>query len=107
MAKEASIFVRVDPEVKRQAEAVLYELGLSMGAAIDIFLRQVVAKKKIPFELSLEEEKPVPLVTLSDEQFTDLITHALEQYTKGAEEAEKTETEEVQEALKKELGYGE
>ena len=34
--------IRIDPEVKREAAAVLDELGLSMSGAMNIFLRAVI-----------------------------------------------------------------
>lgn len=42
MAKTTSIFARVDPEIKEQAERVLHKLGIPMSSAVNIFLRQVV-----------------------------------------------------------------
>lgn len=41
MQKSATLNLRVDPEVKRSAESVLSQLGLSMSTAVDMFLRQV------------------------------------------------------------------
>ena len=42
MSKTTSIFVRVEPEIKEQAEKVLNKLGIPMSNAINIFLRQVI-----------------------------------------------------------------
>ena len=41
MGKSATLNLRVNPEVKEQAEAVLEKLGVPMSTAVDIFLRQV------------------------------------------------------------------
>lgn len=59
MAKTSTIYARVEPEVKAQAEAVLDQLGIPMSNAIDMFLRQVVLKRGIPFELKLNERRPL------------------------------------------------
>ena len=48
----AQISLRVDDDVKRGAEQVLNDIGLSMAAAINVFLRKVAREKRIPFELS-------------------------------------------------------
>lgn len=48
----AQISLRVDDEVKSAAEKNLKEIGLSMSAAINIFLRKVARENRIPFELS-------------------------------------------------------
>ena len=47
----ASINVRVDGDVKNQAQEVFSSLGMDMSTAVNIFLRQAVRKKGIPFEL--------------------------------------------------------
>lgn len=48
------INIRVDEEVKRNAEATLDTIGLSMSTAINIFLKTVAREKRIPFELTAE-----------------------------------------------------
>ncbi|NLM05311.1 MAG: type II toxin-antitoxin system RelB/DinJ family antitoxin [Tissierellia bacterium] len=50
----AQINVRIDEDVKRDAEETLNEIGLSMSAAITIFLKKVVRENRIPFELSID-----------------------------------------------------
>lgn len=48
----AQINVRVDDEVKRNAEATLNAIGLSMGTAVNVFLKAVAREHRIPFELT-------------------------------------------------------
>jgi DNA-damage-inducible protein J len=48
------ISVRVEDDVKRDAERVLDEIGLSMSAAIGVFLRKVGRERRIPFELTAD-----------------------------------------------------
>jgi DNA-damage-inducible protein J len=48
----AQISLRVEDDVKRNAEVTLNEIGLSMSAAINIFLKTVARERRIPFELS-------------------------------------------------------
>ncbi len=50
----AQISLRVDDDVKLNAERTLNEIGLSMSSAINIFLKTVVRENKIPFELSAD-----------------------------------------------------
>ena len=42
MSKSATVFARVEPNIKEQSEAILNNLGLSMSNAIDMYLRQIV-----------------------------------------------------------------
>ncbi len=50
----AQISLRVDDEIKRSAERILDDIGLSMSTAINIFLKTVVRENRIPFELSAD-----------------------------------------------------
>ncbi|MBA7611004.1 Antitoxin DinJ [subsurface metagenome] len=47
----------LDPEVKKQAEAILKELGLSVSKSFELFYRQVIAQRGLPFELHVPNEK--------------------------------------------------
>lgn len=55
MEKTATLNLRINQDVKHNAEAVLSALGLSMTAAITIYLKQIALKGAIPFELSLPQ----------------------------------------------------
>jgi DNA-damage-inducible protein J len=48
-----NINIRMDAELKKQAEQLFNELGMNMTTAFNIFLRQSVRQGKIPFEISL------------------------------------------------------
>ena len=48
-----NISIRMDRELKEQAENILSELGMNMTTAFNIFLQQTVRQGKIPFEISL------------------------------------------------------
>jgi DNA-damage-inducible protein J len=51
MAKSSSMTIRINPELKSEADAVLNYLGLTTSEAVAIFLRQVVLNKGIPFAI--------------------------------------------------------
>lgn len=46
-----SIQVRVNPELKKQADIVFADIGLDAPTAIRLFLTKVVSSRSIPFEL--------------------------------------------------------
>lgn len=50
--KNSAINIQVDSELKKDATLVLTELGLSMSSAITLFLKQVVKRNGIPFEVT-------------------------------------------------------
>lgn len=47
----SAINIQVDSKTKKQATAVLSDLGLSMSTAINLFLRQVIKRDGLPFEV--------------------------------------------------------
>ncbi len=49
----ASINVRIEADTKRDAETLFNELGFTMSAAINVFLKQAIREKGIPFEITL------------------------------------------------------
>lgn len=50
----AQISFRVDDEIKKKAERTFDDIGISMPAAINIYLKTVVRENRIPFELSAD-----------------------------------------------------
>ena len=80
MAKSENIFVRVEPQVKEQAEAVLDQLGIPMSNAVGMFLHQVVLQKGIPFEIKIPNSKPLVLNSLSDEEFNTIMENGMKDY---------------------------
>ena len=53
MAKTETIRARVQPELKRGAEAVLKRIGLTPSEAITLFLTQVKLTKGLPFPVRI------------------------------------------------------
>ena len=50
----ANINVRIDSNVKENAEAVFAHLGITPTAAISLFYNQVIRTNSIPFELKAD-----------------------------------------------------
>ena len=101
MTRTANVFVRVEPEVKEQAEKVLEKLGIPMSNAVGMFLRQIVLQKGIPFEMKLPAyEKPLAYGSLTEEQFNAEIEKAMEDIKAGRVYSAK----EVEEEMKREFG---
>lgn len=43
--------IKIDPELKKEAQEILDTFGLTLTGAINIFLRQVVREQAIPFRV--------------------------------------------------------
>jgi DNA-damage-inducible protein J len=59
MAKTAVISARIDPEVKRGAEKVFAELGMTTTQAIILFYKQVELEQGLPFAVRIPNEETV------------------------------------------------
>lgn len=49
--------IRIEPEVKKEASAILDELGLSMSTAMNMFLRAVIREGGMPFEMKVAAKR--------------------------------------------------
>ena len=47
--------IRIEPEVKKEASAILDELSLFMSAAMNMFLRAVIREGGMPFEMKVNK----------------------------------------------------
>ena len=54
--KTATARALLDPNIKNEAEKILKDLGLSVSKAYELFYRQVIAQKGLPFELKIPKE---------------------------------------------------
>ena len=51
MAETINVTIRLDREVKEQAEAMFNDFGMNLSTAFNIFARQSLRQRKIPFEI--------------------------------------------------------
>lgn len=49
--------IRIEPEVKKEATVILNELGLSMSAAVNAFLKALIREQGMPFEMKTGIQK--------------------------------------------------
>ena len=54
---KTSMSIRLDSEVKKQAQQVFSNLGMDMTTAINIFLRQAIQYQGLPFDVRLDESR--------------------------------------------------
>jgi DNA-damage-inducible protein J len=63
--KTATARALIEPAVKREAESILKEIGLSVSNSVELFYRQVVAQRGLPFELQVPNEKTMRAIRSS------------------------------------------
>lgn len=52
-----NVTIRVDADLKKQADELFDDLGMSFTTAINIFIKQAIREQRIPFEV----RRSVPL----------------------------------------------
>jgi len=64
--KSANLYARIEPEVKEQAESILSALGISSSNAINMFYKQIILQRGLPFEVKIPSAGPVDMNALSE-----------------------------------------
>ncbi len=82
MARTSNVFIRIEPEIKEEAENILNQLGIPMSNAVGMFLRQVVLQRGIPFEMKLPKNLP-NIDIMTDEQLNSELEKGYSDYMEG------------------------
>ncbi len=51
MAKSANLNIRIDPEIKKDAEILFKSFGITVSDAVNLFLHQSLMVGSLPFEV--------------------------------------------------------
>ena len=54
--KTVTARARIRPDIKSEAESIIHALGLSVSTAFDLFYRQIIMNRGLPFDLRLPNE---------------------------------------------------
>ncbi len=79
--KTANVTARVHPEIKKQAEDVLEQLGIPVSVLIDSLYRQIILTNSIPYSFSLPSLQTRDSMT--EAQFNTVMAKGLEQAKAG------------------------
>lgn len=55
--KSETIHIRVSPDIKKESEIIFEKLGITTSYAVSMFLKQVIYKNGIPFDIVLPSEE--------------------------------------------------
>lgn len=80
--KSASVNVRINENIKQHAESILEDLGLSRAVAIDLFYRQIILHKGLPFDLKLNTP-PLSTSDFSPSELEDILSRGVEESNNG------------------------
>ena len=65
-AKSANLYARIEPDVKEQAENILATLGISASNAINMFYKQIILNRGLPFEVKIPAARLVNTAELDE-----------------------------------------
>ena len=63
-----NISIRMDSELKAQADALFAELGMNLSTAFNIFVRQSIREGRIPFDISLNQPNRETIAAMLEEE---------------------------------------
>ena len=69
--KSANLYARIEPDVKKQAETILSTLGISVSSAINMFYKQIILQRGIPFDMKIPETHPLDMSRLTNAQMDE------------------------------------
>lgn len=99
-AKTANLYARIEPDVKERAEEILFELGIPASSAINMFYKQIILHRGLPFEVKLPTFAPVPIDKYTKEE----LDAELEKGYKDVIEGRTESAEKVFSDIRKEYG---
>ncbi|MDU0946516.1 MAG: type II toxin-antitoxin system RelB/DinJ family antitoxin [Anaerococcus obesiensis] len=67
----AQINLRVDDDVKKQAELVCNDIGISLSSAINIYLKKLGREYRIPFDVSVDPFYSKKNIEYLEEKFSE------------------------------------
>ena len=71
-----NISIRMDSELKAQADALFNELGMNLSTAFNIFVRQSLREGRIPFSISLDAPNQETIAALMTKQMDSKYVYA-------------------------------
>lgn len=83
MPNTAAVYARIDPELKKDVEAILSKLNVTPSSLIQMLYGQIKLTKGIPFEIKLPNEEPLFLDEMSDEEITEELNRRIKEAEKG------------------------
>ena len=66
-----NLYARIEPDVKEKAESILSTLGIPASSAINMFYKQIILQRGLPFEVKTPSAEPVDISTLSEAEFNE------------------------------------
>ncbi|MFT8616554.1 MAG: type II toxin-antitoxin system RelB/DinJ family antitoxin [Lentilactobacillus hilgardii] len=56
MTTKVNLNIKIDPELKKQADLMLDDMGLTTSAAVNMFFRRIIATGQLPFTPQVNDQ---------------------------------------------------
>ena len=83
MTKTANLYARIEPQLKNEAESILCGLGVPVSNAINMFYRQIVIHRGLPFAVQFPSNSLLNAATLTDGQLDVEVSKGFDDITSG------------------------
>ena len=93
--KSANLYARIEPDVKEQAERILSALGVPASNAINMFYKQIIIQRGLPFAVKLPADRPPMINALSAEELDAEINKGYSDMLEGRTEPAKKVFDEI------------
>ena len=100
MANTSVIYTHIDTELKKEAENILAQLGISPSSAIQMLYSQIVLQKGMPFDLRIPVHTPVAMGGLTREELDSELQKGVDSLARGKSYS----ADEVDQLFSKEYG---
>lgn len=101
--RKHTVSVRIDPTLKKEAEKILKEIGMSTSKAITTFYKQIILCKGIPFRMGLPYKMPKFLEEYTKEELEAEILRSY--YNSKKKGAKHYTAEELKKKIDEEFGF--
>ena len=83
MQKTANLYARIEPELKNEAEAILSGLGVPVSNAINMFYRQIVIHRGLPFAVQFPVQQLPNTAMMTDAELDAEVSRGFDDIAAG------------------------
>jgi DNA-damage-inducible protein J len=83
MANTSPVYVRIDTNLKENAEKILIQLGISPSSAIQMFYSRIVLERGLPFNLHLPSSQPENVASMTQSELDAALEKGIESVRAG------------------------
>lgn len=83
MVKTANLYARIEPELKNEAETILSGLGVPVLNAINMFYRQIVIHRGLPFAVQFPARHIPNIATMTDAELDAEVSRGFDDIVAG------------------------